>query len=188
MVQIFRHSCSEQILYSWKMLLYVYFQVTNHAWVANTNWTPSNFGWIFFFILHSAVIWISASNSSFFYQYFVFNINCAAIEQRISCIFGLYDQFYLLCICGRWLLEPNGPSQFRMEQKGMHVELDLCANPTRKQIVTVSILITVNSQWAHQEVTVSSRFFLMGNNENDFILDQRICNWQCWTENRSLFF
>ena len=39
LVQIFRHTCSEQILYSWKMLLYVYFHVANHTWVVNTKWT-----------------------------------------------------------------------------------------------------------------------------------------------------
>ena len=62
----------------------------------------------------------------------------------------------------------------------------------------MSILITVNlrlghgsafwSLWTHSELIKSSRwadFFLMGNNENDFISDQRICYWQC---NWKLFF
>ena len=40
-------------------------------------------------------------------------------------------------------------SQFRMEQKRMHVEPDLCGIPTRKQIFTVRILITVNSRLGH---------------------------------------
>ena len=86
--QILWNTCSEQILYSWNILLYVYFHVTNHAWVADTKWTPC-----MSFILHSAVIDFLHPTQVFLDQYSVLNINCAATEQRISYISGLYDQF-----------------------------------------------------------------------------------------------
>ena len=159
----------------------------------------------FFFLLHSAVFWISQIKFCFFLSIFHFYTNCAAIEQRISCIFSLYDQLQLLCICGRWLFEPNGQSVpnggkenacrtrsvWKSHEKtnclGEHFDHGELTAKSR-----LCILVTVNSQWAHQEVTVSSwwapDFFLMGNNENDFISDQRICDWQCWTEKCFVLF
>ena len=40
-------------------------------------------------------------------------------------------------------------SQFRLEQKRMYEEPDLCGNPMRRQIFPVSIFITVNSRLGH---------------------------------------
>ena len=153
------------------MLLYVYFHVTNHAWVANTKWTPCNFGWIFF---HSA--WCSRLNFciqlKFFYQYFVFNINCVAIEQSISCIFGfiwsILVTLYLwqMAFLTKWSKSvPNGAKEdacrtgsvWKSHEKtnchGEHFDLGELTARSR-----LCILNTVDSQWAHQEVTVSSRW------------------------------
>ena len=133
------------------------------------------------------VIWIS--QLKFFFINISFLTQIVQQLSRKSAAFSVY-----MINCSYFVFVADGflnqmVSQFRMEQKRMYVEPDLCGNTTRKQIVPGRILITVNSRlghgfafwslWTHSELLI---FFVMGNNENDFISDQRICDWQCWTE------
>ena len=113
--------------------------------LANTKWTLCNLGWIFFFLLHSAVIWISQLN--FFFINISFLTQIVQQLSRESAAFSVY-----MINCSYFVFVADGflnHSQFWMEQKRMHVKPDLCGNPTRKQIVPVSILITVNSRLGH---------------------------------------
>ena len=88
-------------------------------------------------------------NSSLFFVKFWFLTQIVEQLNRKSAAFSVY-----MINCSYFVFVADGflnhmVSQFRMEQKRMHVEPDLCGNPTRKQIVPVSILITVNSRLGH---------------------------------------
>ena len=127
------------------------------------------FGVDFFVILHSAVIWISELKY-FSNQYFVFNTKCAAIEQKISCIFifiwSILATLYLwqMAFWTKWSKSvPNGAKEDACRTGSVwksHEKINCHSEHFDHGEVTarsrLCILVTVNSRWTHLKDTVGS--------------------------------